>query len=147
MKTKRINFTHKTLDKLSLPKVGKRATYFDDKVQNLNIIVTHAGAKSFYVRKNINGQSKRIRLGGYPELSVENARNMAMEVKTVIAKGDDPFEMRQIKKRELTLNDMFDAYLERHAVPHKKERSVEMDKSNYRVHLKRALGGGMRGEL
>ena len=61
----KINFTHRTLGNLPFPASGKRATYFDTKVDNLNIIITHNGTKTFYVRKNINGQSKRVRLGNY----------------------------------------------------------------------------------
>ena len=141
MKAKnKINFTHRTLNSLTTPDSIRSITYFDTQVDNLNIIVTRSGSKTFYVRKNIDGQSKRIRLGAYPDLSVDNARNMALEIKSTIAKGKNPFEQQVMKKKEFTLNEMFEYYLEHHAKPHKKPYSIKSDISNYTNHIKKQIG-------
>ena len=141
MKAKnKINFTHRTLNSLVTPASERSITYFDTQIDNLNVIVTRSGSKTFYVRKNIDGQSKRVRLGAYPDLSVENARNMALDIKNTIAKGNNPFEAQKQKKSELTLNEMFEYYLEHHARPHKKPYSIKSDISNYTNHIKKQIG-------
>ncbi len=141
MKAKnKINFTHRTLNSLTTPSSMRSITYFDTQVDNLNIIVTRGGSKTFYVRKNIDGQSKRVRLGAYPDLSVDNARNMALEIKSIIAKGQNPFEQQMMKKKEFTLNEMFEYYLEHHAKPHKKPYSIKSDISNYTNHIRKQIG-------
>lgn len=135
-----INFTHRALDALPPASPGKRPAYFDSKMPNLCVLVTDKGSKTFYVRKVINGKSKRVRLGAYPDLSVENARNMALQVKNAIATGSDPFTANQDKKLEPTLNEFFDIYMQRHALLYKKPESIRMDNVNYDNHLREIFG-------
>lgn len=137
---KSINFTHKALHALPIPPKGKRGVYFDTQVKNLNIIVTDTGGKSFYVRKVIDGQSRRVRLGAFPDLSVENARNKALEVKSAIAKGENPYETHQRRKSEPTFAEFFEEYMQRHAIPHKKPASRQNDRSNFNCYLRESLG-------
>ena len=137
---KSINFTHRALRALPIPAKGKRGVYFDSQVKNLNVIVTDTGSKYFYVRKVIDGQSRRVRLGAFPDLSVENARDKAMAVKTAIAKGENPYEVQQQRKAEPTLAEFFQDYMQRHAIPHKKPASRQNDLSNFNCYLRESLG-------
>lgn len=141
MKAKnRINFTHKALHALPLPAPGKRAVYFDEQVKGLNLIVTDKGNKSFYVRKVIDGVSRRIRLGAFPDLSVENARGKANNVKAAIANNQNPYEEEQRRKGEPTLTEFFEEYKERHAIPHKKPSSLNGDEHHFSRHIKDRMG-------
>lgn len=137
---KSIKFTHKALHKLETPAKGKRGVYFDTEVKNLNIIITDTGSKYFYVRKVIDGRSRRVRLGAFSDLSVENARNKAMEIKSAIAKGEDPYEVHQRRKSEPTFTEFFEEYMQRHSIPHKKPASRQNDLSNFNCYLRDSLG-------
>jgi integrase len=67
------------------------------------------------VRKKVKGVSSWHRIGGYPDLSIEQARALAGQINGDIAQGLDPREKWRIKGEELTLAQMFEHYIERHA--------------------------------
>ncbi len=133
------NFTQKSLKTLPPASEGKRDVYFDSREKGLNLIVTDKGNKSFYVRKVIKGQSKRIRLGAFPDLSVENAREMALKVKNAVALGDDPHQAHLDAKAELTFSRFFlEEYLPKHAQVYKK--TYKSDNSIFEKYLVSSLG-------
>jgi integrase len=114
-KTIRINFIKKALDSLPLPAAGKRTDYYDLTQRNLMIRVTSNGSKTFYVRRKIKGQSERILIGRYPDLSVEQARKSAATILSDIALGNNPQENKRRENDEPTLHDLFQNYLNGHA--------------------------------
>lgn len=112
------NFTKAFIEKLTSD--DKRVYHKDDKEKGLQLCVTEKGVKSFYLRKKINGVSKRIFIGHFPDLSVENARKIALDLKNDIAKGNDPHHKKQKIKQELTMKELFIEYLERYSKTQKK---------------------------
>ena len=117
---KKINFTKPLLDRLVCPKGVDRLYTYDAKNPGLTLCVTSAGAKSFYVYRRGNGRPQRIRLGGFPELSIEQARNLTAQVNADIAKGIDPQARKRAERGEPTFAELFRYYMETHAKPHKK---------------------------
>ncbi len=85
------------------------------------------------VYRKIKGRPERIKLGNFPALTVEQARKSADIINATIAHGDNPNDGRRAERAELTLQDLFDEYLETHAKPHKK--SWRNDAMNYKNHL------------
>ena len=77
------------------------------------------GSKTFVLEKRINGRNRRITLGHYGVLTVEQARKKAVELSGDISAGKDPAQARQDRIKEPTFKDLADIYLERHAI-HKK---------------------------
>lgn len=106
-----------TVDALPLPPIqqaGKTAQkrYYDDNLKGFGVRVTSGGTKAFFVEKLINKKLCRITLGRYPELTVEMARNKALEMLGQIAMGIDPIaEKRITQMRNLTLEDVFNEYI------------------------------------
>lgn len=133
-----INFTHRVLDRLSVPGQGKRNTFFDSQVKGLNVVVTDKGVKSFYLRKVVQGQSTRLFIGRYPDLSVENAREQANTFLNQIAKGLNPHDQRQKLKEEPTFAEMFDLFIQRHGKLNK--RTYLQDQKTFDNHLKKRFG-------
>src|SRR3989339_2123250 len=75
----RLKFTKAGLAKLPIPASGRQYHY--DTVQpGLTICVSSAGGRVFYVYKWVSGKPERIRLGTFPDLSVENARDLAKRI-------------------------------------------------------------------
>ncbi len=129
----KLNFTKPILNSLELPPSGKRTLYHDIKTPGLGIRVTDNGHKSFVVYRKINGKPERITLGRYPDLSIEQARNKAMEINVAIVQGENPSNKRRLERAEATLGDLFHEYLEGYAKLHKK--SWKTDESRFRLHL------------
>ena len=82
-----LNFTIKAIESLVVPLAGRRLYYRDTKISNLVLMITDKGVKSFQVYRKINGRPVRVTLGRFPDLSVENARNKAMEANAQISQG------------------------------------------------------------
>lgn len=112
---RRFNFTKKKIDLLESVDDKKQNYYADTQVRGLYISVARGGTKTFILRKKIEGRSERITLGVYPDISLDEARKLAYEARTKIANGVNPAETKRKAKEELTLEDLFLEYLERHA--------------------------------
>ena len=106
----RIRFTKATLDALPAPMKGARR-YFDDKTPGLILRVTANGAKNFYLYKKVNGRPAEIRVGSYQDLSVENARKKADELRGQIAVGEDPAEKRREARNAKTFGELCEWYV------------------------------------
>lgn len=106
-----IRFTKTALSALAMPAVGKRDSYFDTEVPKLALRVTHTGAKTFYVVRRTGGQVVWLKVGIFPDMTVEQARKAAMNVLSEFAKGGNPAAVKRAVKAELTFNDAFDLFL------------------------------------
>jgi len=113
----KINFKKKTLDELPLSPHGQRIEFFDEQQQNLIIRVSHLN-KVFYVRRKVATQDQKIRLGPYPEISIEQARKKALAVLTEFAEGRHPKQVAKTIKGEPTVGELFANYVDGHARHH-----------------------------
>ncbi len=116
MATTKFNFTKKKLEELPLPSGDTRDVYYDEQVHNLLVRVSSNGSLNFYVRRKVDGVSKRVLIGRYPEISIEQARKKAGDVLYGIAnKIPNTTSVRGAKQKELTVFDLFDLYMESYA--------------------------------
>ncbi len=95
--------------------------------------VTEAGSRTFYYIKKIDGRPVRVRIGKFPDLSVENARDEAKRLTLAVARGEDPQAAKRAKRTETTLGELWDYWLTTHAGPHK--TSVATDKQRWKAYL------------
>ncbi|MDQ2693790.1 MAG: Arm DNA-binding domain-containing protein, partial [Pseudomonadota bacterium] len=107
-----INFTKAALDSLPVPDKGKRAYHYDAKTRGLAVQITSTGAKTFYVYRWVAGRPERIRLGVFPDVTIEQARRKAAEVNGEIARGENPNDKRRALRAEMTMEELFLLYLE-----------------------------------
>ncbi len=137
--TRRIVFTVAALDRLSCPSGKRRVWVYDARQAALAMMVTETQAKSFYLYRKVNGRPQRLRLGGYRDISIEQARRLTAEMVGEIVRGVDPMaRRRRNRERKRTFDDLFQWFLENEAKPSK--RSWEDDEIRYNKHLKRGLG-------
>lgn len=130
-------FTKASLDEIAIPDVGKRNRVYDLKVRGLLLDVTSSGTKTFYVRKKVEGRSSWCKVGAYPDLSIEQARGRAGQIIADLAQGQDPREARRAEDKELTLSQMFEAYIQRHGRKSVKTwKALEQDFERYLKKLK-----------
>lgn len=111
-----MRLTKSIIDKLPLPDLSQRQViYRDTEFKGFAIRITHTGVKSFVVEKRIGRKNRRITLGPYGPLTVEQARKEAMKVLGKMATGIDPIlEDRADKARQVTLLQAFTDYLTAH---------------------------------
>lgn len=107
-----MKLTKAFVDKAELP-VGKDQVFYrDDQLKGFALRVTSSGTKSFVVEKNIGNKVRRMTLGKYGALTVEQARKEAQKIIGQIATGIDPIaEKRSAKMSAVTLNEVFDDYI------------------------------------
>ena len=127
-----LKFTKTALQNLPLPEQGKRATYYDTATPKLALRVTAAGSKTFYVVKRSAGEMVWLKLGTFPDMTVEQAQKAALTALSAFANNENPAEVRRASKIEPTFAELFKEYGERHGI---KKRSWGTDKSLYANHL------------
>ena len=130
---KRFNFTKKFIEKAKPSGNDQRAYYYDETTRGLALAVSPAGKKVFVLYRKVAGRPERITIGPYPDLTIEKARKRADELNGEIAQGDNPAARRRVIRQEMTLRELFDAFLDRHAKAHKK--SWTGDESMFNKHL------------
>ncbi|MCC8997776.1 MAG: integrase family protein [Nitrosomonas sp.] len=103
--------TKSYVDKLSTPATGQ-AFIRDIELKGFAVRITSTGAKSFILEKRIDGKVKRVTLGRYPELTVEQARKEAHKLLGHIATGRNPIaEKEQDILKSTTLKQAFDDFV------------------------------------
>lgn len=127
MATEKFNFIKSKIDGLPAPPKGKRVYYYDTKTRGLAVCVTDSGGKTFYVYRRVNGKPERVRLGPYPDLTIEQARRMADDTNGAIARGENPNAKKRQAKAEMTVATLFEKYMEVHAKPNKKSWKSDQD--------------------
>lgn len=133
MVNRKMNFTKKDLTELELPPAGKRLYYYDIKTRGLGVCVLPSGTKSFFVYRKINGRPERISIGNIKDFSIEQARGKADEINALIARGENPALKNRLSKKEITLGELFEEYLTRHAKVHKS--SWDEDERQFKHYL------------
>ncbi|WP_321392209.1 integrase arm-type DNA-binding domain-containing protein [uncultured Desulfuromusa sp.] len=79
------------------PVAGKQATIFDG--GGLYLLISKTGDKGWRFKYRTNGKDKLMSFGTYPEVSLAEARHSRENARKLIAKGIDPQQDKQEKKR------------------------------------------------
>ena len=90
----RVSLTQKLVDSAPLPVSCKSVEHFDQRMPGLVLRVSAGGAKSWNVIYRYQGRARRLTLGRYPVISLEDARARAREALCAVARGIDPADKR-----------------------------------------------------
>ena len=104
------------------PTPDNRITY-DLEVKGFGVRVTSAGARAFILNYRAAGRERRITIGGFPDWTVNAARDHARMLKRRIDVGEDPMQDRHEERQDRheeraapTLNDLADRFEKEHMV-------------------------------
>jgi hypothetical protein len=123
------------LTSLTVEQIKPKASRFeipDSKIIGLRLIVQPSGFKSWAVRYTINGRDRRLSLGPYPRIGLEQARRLASAALRAVAEGNDPaaakVEARRRAQAGLDREELFgavwDRYLSEYVRPNLKLSTV-----------------------
>lgn len=151
--------TKQTVDSLKPSRVGVKGSYFfawDQELRGFGVQVMASGLKSFVVQyRNAAGRSRRIVIGRYGLMTVEEARREARALLGKVAKGIDPAKEGENARDTVTVAEICDWYLaeaEAGRILGRRRRPIKastlaMDRSRIEAHIKPLLGRRHVGTL
>ena len=92
------------LDNLPAPSAGFDVVQ-DISEPRLRMYVTSRGVKTFFVRKRVRGKDKRILIGKYPEIDIEDARSAVPQILEEAAKKPP------VRRKKISFKQFVDMYL------------------------------------
>ena len=92
------------LDNLPTPVKGFDVVQ-DISEPRLRMYITSRGVKTFFVRKRVHGVDKRIIIGNYPDVDIEDARSAVQSVL------DSASKKPVARRKQITFKEFFDLYV------------------------------------
>lgn len=96
------------------------------------------GRKSFIVQYDFNGRSRKVTVGTYGTLTVDEARDKARELLAKVQLGED-VAAKPSTDENPTIAELCDEYLQK-GCKHKKASTIATDKGRIERHIKPRLG-------
>ncbi len=114
----------------------------DGGIRGFGLRVLPTGRKKFILKyRTRNRRRRQLVIGDFGTLTLDEARQRARRHLVEVGDGEDPQADRQRGARSETVSQLAERYLERHAVPKKKAKSVEEDRRMLRVQVLPRIGG------
>jgi integrase len=129
---RKLNFSKSRIENLAVSG-DSREYHYDTKVPGLAVCVSPAGGKVFYLIRRIGSKVEYLKLGSYPELTPENARDAAQLLNGKVAGGENPGDERRVKRQAATLREAFDHFVEQPTRTRAKRPKSEKTKKEYRL--------------
>jgi integrase len=129
----------------SLAPDGRDRFVFDARQPGFAIRITPSGTKIFTVQGYVNGRKRRVTVGYYPNVSVAQARELALQALADMRRGNDPIIERKTrlaaaKAGEMTVAQLADKWLADYVKPKLKPHTQRDYQQLLRQHILPALG-------
>jgi integrase len=145
---RRLRLSKRNIDGLAA--IGKRLIYWDDELAGFGLRVEQSGNKTFIVRYRPGGgrnaPKRFLTIGRFGKLTPEEARNEARRVLSAGELGMDPAAERLCRRKEISVADLCDLYLEL-GVETKKPQTIAGDRGRINRHIKPLIGGRRASEV
>jgi integrase len=105
---------------------------WDNTLPGFGVRVKPSGVRSYIIqyRNRNTSASRRLTIGQHgPLLTFDQAKKQARAMLADAMRGEDPVEIRKTARRAPSIADLAADYLERHAVPKKRPKSVRDDRA------------------
>ena len=105
---------------------------WDNTLPGFGVRVKPSGVRSYIIqyRNRNTSASRRLTIGQHgPLLTFDQAKKQARAMLADAMRGEDPVEIRNTARRAPSIADLAVDYLERHAVPKKRPKSVRDDRA------------------
>lgn len=102
---------------------------WDNEIPGFGVRLKPTGTASFLIQyRNDEGRSRRLTIGRYGVLTVEEARKLARLRLAEVAHGQDPREVAATRRSGATMRELGGRFLTEHAAQHKKASSLAEDR-------------------
>ncbi|MCB2226190.1 MAG: site-specific integrase [Desulfarculaceae bacterium] len=120
---------------------GSDMLFWDTEQVGLGVRVKPSGVKSFCLQyRNAQGRSRRITLGKYGRMTLDQARKIAREKLSAVDRGGDPAEERNAARGAPTVAELVSRYMLEHSEVKKKAESIRKDRFVVDHYVLPALG-------
>lgn len=130
----KFTFTKSAIDALPIPskdecgKVGYRL-HWDTQLPGFGLQVRPTGLKTFILLyRGRSGRSRKLTIGRYGRITLDQARAAARRRFGDVALGDDPQAEKKRLRAMKTFGEVFDAYLKEHLEANRSEHAVRSGK-------------------
>lgn len=142
----KLKLTKTAINAIQLPEAGKRTNYLDTEVPGLALRVTSTGVKTYYLLRYSDGRRDWLKLGKYPDLTPEQARQAAQKALGVYASGVNPAEAKRTIKGIPALSEFFhEQYMPKHGA--KKARAGKEDAARFEQWIAPRIGTRKLSEI
>ena len=90
----------------NLPPASVQVATFDEKVKGLFVLVSPGGTISFGYQYRHLRRNRKLSFGRYPEVTLAEARRLAQQAKSLVARGIDP----AAEKRDALVNSITNVF-------------------------------------
>ncbi len=125
--------TKKLIDETPFPVAGQ--TFLRDGLLSGFALRITPKRKVFILEKRVQGRNRRMAIGPYGPITVEEARRLAQQLVGGIARGLNPADEKIDRRREMTFGEYLDHYVARHAEVKNKPSSLKSVRSIIDRHL------------
>ncbi len=103
--------------------------------------ITPAGRKVFMLSyRTPSGERRKPSLGTYGQITVDQARKLALDFLASVRGGADPSQERQVARTAPTVKDLADRFMVEHSEARNKPSTVRGNRTTLKVHVLPALG-------
>jgi integrase len=147
--------TKRAVEALATPTEGQ-SFLWDGEIRGFGVRIAPSGLRTFIVQyRNTQGKSRRMKLGRFGVMTVEQARELAKVNLGRVAEGSDPAEKPEVGKSDVKVDELCDWYLteaEAGRILGRKNRPIKpstlaLDRSRINTHIKPLLGERLAGGL
>ena len=148
MNERPFRFTKAAVDGLAIPRKDDVGTIgytivWDSQVTGFGLQLRPSGMKTFIlVYRNKAGRVRRLTIGRYGRVTVDQAREAARHHNGVVVLGGDPVADRKRNRAAKTVDELLHLYIRQHLIPNRSEHAV---RSANRV--RRLISKGMGQEF
>jgi integrase len=103
----------------------KEQLIFDSQISGFGLRVSPGGRKSFILQYRFRRRSRRLTIGRYGHMTLEQARSRAVKSLALVEDGVDPAYEKQAGKTAPVMNDLCDRFWDEHVMVRLKPRTAE----------------------
>lgn len=120
--------TATSLTKRTIDQAKPGTTLWDRELPGFGIRTTPAGTKSFiYQYRMLNQRQGKTTIGGFPGLTVDQARKLAREYAAMVERGESPSDVKRSIRTAATVRDLAERYCGSYAITNNLKPTVVRD--------------------
>ncbi|MEI9911353.1 MAG: integrase arm-type DNA-binding domain-containing protein [Bacteroidota bacterium] len=131
MQIESIKFRKDTIAALTI----KSKPYYikDADTPHLRLRIYPSGIKTFLICRKVKRKPQRIKIGRFGNLTIDQARQEAKRINSLIDLGHNPHSEKRHERNEITFKEVFQIYYKEHALPHTKDPELNRKALEYHV--------------